>query len=252
MRHRPRWWVIVLIALLHIGVFYALMRALAPDLTASVERDVTSAFTVTITTPEEKEPDPPPPPPQEQKPEPEEGAQGAPGKKAKPKPVAQPTPKVPLKQDKPAPRATSTGKQDRSGARDEGEGTGAAGQGEGTGSGNEGTGSGSEGNGSGPGRSLLPVTKPSVASGELNTASDFPVPQGGRRTRFGKSVTVAFTVTTDGRAKNCSVLRSQVDPQTTAAVCPLVMQKIRFKPATNNAGEPVEARYGYKVDFSAR
>ncbi|MDJ0643873.1 MAG: hypothetical protein QNJ15_13755, partial [Erythrobacter sp.] len=200
LRKRPSWPLLVAIVLFHIAVFYGLARALAPDFTASVERDVVSAFTVTITAP----PEPPPP---ENRPEPDEGAQGDPGEEAVPQPVTAPSPRI-ERQPQPRPRASSTGTASRSGARESGEGTGAAGSGDGTGSGNRGSGQGG-----------IAVTRPSVRSGSLDTASDFPVPPGGRQSRFGKSVTVAFTVTTDGRARNCSVARSGVDPETTSLVC---------------------------------
>ncbi|MGB3167455.1 MAG: energy transducer TonB, partial [Alteraurantiacibacter sp.] len=93
---------------------------------------------------------------------------------------------------------------------------------------------------------------PSVRAGDLNEARDFPIPEGGRATRLGKSVTVHFTVTTEGRARGCTVANSQVDAATTAAVCPLVVQRITFNPATAADGTPIEARYGYRVDFRAR
>ena len=139
------------------------------------------------------------------------------------------------------PQASSTGAANTSGARDQGDGTGASGEGSGTGSGD---------GGGGIGGGL--ASGPSVRSGEVNSARDFPVPEGGRQTRFGKSVTVVFTVTLDGRARNCSVARTSVDPATTALACPLVIEKVRFNPARNRAGEPVEARYGYRIDFRAR
>ena len=47
-------WVIALIALIHLGLFYLLVRALAPTAVSGVERSVVSAFTVTVSTPEEK------------------------------------------------------------------------------------------------------------------------------------------------------------------------------------------------------
>jgi len=225
---RPRPALIALIVLLHLLAIYGLGRAFAPNLTQQVERTVVSAFSVTITAPEE-----------EPNPEPDEGAAGDAGEKATPKPVT--APKARVKQDQPMPRASSTGAADTSGVRDAGDGTGAAGEGSGTGSGNQGGGMGG-GLASGP----------SVRSGEVNSAKDFPVPDGGRETRFGKSVTVVFTVTRDGYARNCSVARSSADPATTALVCPLVIEKVRFNPARNRNGDPVEARYGYRVDFRAR
>lgn len=231
-RRKPRIGTIVLIVLLHIAAIYGLARAFAPGAVQSVEQSVVEALTVTVTTREYEEPP---------EPEPDEGASGDPGERATPKPVTAPTPKVPLERNTPVPRASSTGDANRSGARDSGDGTGASGPGDGTGSGR---------GGGGPGGGI--AVKPSVASGELNTASDFPVPEGGRASRFGKSVTVVFTVTTDGRARNCSVARSGVDAATTAQVCPLVVQKIRFNPARTADGTPVEARYGYRVDFRER
>jgi protein TonB len=78
------------------------------------------------------------------------------------------------------------------------------------------------------------------------------VPEGGRQARFGKRVIVLFTVTTDGRARDCSVAQSNVDAAATALVCPLVIRKIRFNPARRSDGTPVEARYGYRVDFTGQ
>lgn len=225
------WKMLVLIVLFHLAVLYGLVRTFAPDFTKSVERDVVSAIMVTVTTAE----------PPEAPPDPDEGAQGAPGEKAVPR--AETAPKTPVKRDQSAPRTASTGDANRSGANASGDGSGAAGQG-------DGPGSGSGGDGSGNGDSI--AQRPSVRSGNLNEARDFPVPEGGRGTRFGKSVTVVFTVTTDGRATNCSVAQSSVDPETTGLVCGLVMQKIRFNPARTASGRPVEARYGYRVDFRAR
>lgn len=232
IRRKPKPATLVLIVLAHVLAIYWLARAFAPDFTQSVEREVLSTFSVTVTTPEDV------PPENEQVPD--EGAQGEQGKQAVPRPESAPEPRIPLKKDKPAPKTPADGEENTSGAKDQGDGTGAAGTGDGTGSGRGGTGQGG-----------AVATKPSVKSGNLDQARDFPVPEGGRQTRFGKSVTVLFTVTTDGMAKNCSVARSTVDAQTTGMVCDLVIRKIRFNPATTRDGTPVEARYGYRVDFSA-
>lgn len=231
-RRKPNPWLIALIVLIHIGVFYGLIRALAPSAVQSVERSVVSAFTVNITAPEE------PPEPQ---PEPDTGAQGDPGERAVAQPVTAPSPRQPIQRPSPRPRASSTGAAPSSGASESGDGTGASGSGDGTGSGR---------GGSGQGGGI--ATTPSVRSGSIDDATDFPVPPGGRQTRFGKSVTVAFTVTTEGRARDCAVLRSSVDATTAALVCPLVIERIRFNPATRADGTTVEARYGYRVDFKAR
>lgn len=226
----PRWPLLTVIAIFHVFALYGLSRFLAPEFTASVEREVASVFTVTVTTPEEPA----------EMPEPDEGAAGDPGKDAVPQPVT--APKTPIeRKPEPRPQASSTGTATRSGARDQGDGTGAEGSGLGTGSGEQG---GGQGNGV--------AIKPSVLSGSLDVRRDFPVPDGGREARFGASVTVVFTVTTDGRARDCSVARSSADAESTALVCGLVSQKIRFNPARTRSGQPVEARYGYRVDFRER
>ena len=96
------------------------------------------------------------------------------------------------------------------------------------------------------------MTGPSVKSGTIDSARDFPIPAGGRSVREGTSVTVAFTVGIDGRASNCSVVAGGPDPETNALVCPLVIERIRFNPATDANGQPVPARYGWRQDFFRR
>ncbi|WAT17477.1 hypothetical protein OZN62_11185 [Aurantiacibacter sp. MUD11] len=233
-RRKLSWKLIVLLALLHLAALYGLARLLAPDFTASVIEEATSLITVTVSTYEEPDTEPSMSPPQ-----PDEGAAAEAGRDAVAREVA--APEQPIPRPTPAPRAASTGTANASGATDQGEGTGAGGTGDGTGSGRRGQGQGG-----------AVAVGPSVRSGELNEARDFPVPEGGRATRLGKSVTVHFTVTTDGRARDCTVASSQVDAATTARVCPLVIERIRFNPARTAEGTPVEARYGYRVDFRAR
>jgi periplasmic protein TonB len=233
IKRKPSVPVIIGIAVLHVLVFYALLRAFAPGLTTPIEDSVLSAVTVTVTAP---------PPPEPVAPD-EEGAAGDPGKEATPRPTTAPMPERPLRRDRPEPRASSTGSDTNSGAAEGCDGTGAAGSGDGTGAG---------GSGSGSGRGGGIAVKPSVRSGQIDQARDFPVPDGGRQTRFGTSVVVVFTVTTDGRATGCSVVRSSADAAATARVCPLVMEKIRFNPARTADGTPVEARYGYEVKFTQK
>ncbi len=231
---RPRWGLIALIALIHVAVIMGLIRAFAPHFAAQVTETVLSTFTVTVAT---KPSDPEPPPPKA----PDKSGEAAEiGKKAVPKEEKAPKPKIAIA-EKNVPPVSSKGSANTSGAGNAGAGTGASGQGSGPGSGNS-------GNGQGGGM----AKKPSVRSGELNQARDFPIPEGGRQSRFGKSVTVYFTVTAEGEARNCSVAKSDVDAATTAQVCPLVIQKIRFNPAQRGDGTPIEARYGYRVDFKAQ
>lgn len=227
-RRKPNPWVIVLIVLIHLAIFYGLLRALAPTAVRSVEDTVVSAFTVTVTAPPEPAPEP----------EPDSGAQGDPGREAVPKPVTAPSPRIPIPREQPAPRASSTGSADTSGASEEGSGTGRAGTGEGTGSGT---------GGSGQGGGI--ATKPVILSGSINSARDFSTPSGGRAARIGTSVIVRVTVLPNGRATDCSVYRASPFPETDATVCRLVIERLRFRPATDSAGNPVAAPFYYQQRF---
>ncbi len=232
-RRRPRYWLVALIVLAHLLAFYGLIRVFAPDAVSAIERTVLSTITVTITAP------PQPPPTEEAKPD--EGAAGSPGKQAVPQPVTAPTPRIPVKQDRPAPRASSTGVGNSSGAQDSGAGTGASGNGEGTGSGRGGGGQGG-----------FAVTKPVKIAGDINSAADFPIPPGGRDARFGSRVVVYMTVGTDGRATGCYVTTPSGDPEADAIVCRLAEQRFRFRPAMDSQGNPVPSVYGWQQRWFAR
>jgi protein TonB len=227
-RRRLRWPLVVGIVLLHLAALYGLARALAPDFTASVEREVVSAFNIGA-------PPPPAPPPPENQSEPDEGAQGDPGRDAVADAVTSPPPKVPIKQDRPRPRAASTGNASQSGAAAAGDGTGAAGSGLGTGSGN-----------SGSGRGGIPVTKPVHISGSIDNARDYPVPPGGRSARRGTEVIVRVTVGTDGRARGCTIFRASPDAEADRITCQLVESRLGFRPARDANGNPVAAPFYWR------
>lgn len=219
---------LIAVALLHVAILYGLARALAPDFTASVERGVVAAFTL-----EAPPPEPPPPPP----PDPaEEGAAGDPGRQAVPREVAAPPPPVVVVRQTPAPRTPSTGTENRAGAVEAGEGTGAAGRGEGTGSGGSGSGQGGG----------APATRPVHIAGEINNARDYPVPAGGRQARIGTEVIVRVIVGIDGRARDCTVYRASPDAQADRLTCELVEQRLRFRPATDAAGNAVPAPFFWR------
>lgn len=227
MKKRPNPWVIALIVLIHIGMFYVLLRSLAPSAVTGVEKSVVSAFTVTVTTP---------PPPEAEEPEPE-GAQGDPGREAVPKPVTAPEPQLPRPRTTPVPRASSTGTADTSGATEQGEGTGRAGEGDGTGSGN---GGGGQGGGV--------VVEPRLIR-SITDARAFPVPPGGRQERIGKSVIVRLSVGASGRIEGCSIYRPSPFPETDAVVCSLAYDQIRFEPARDANGNAVPATFYYQQRF---
>ncbi|MFM5883820.1 MAG: TonB family protein [Novosphingobium sp.] len=218
------------VVLLQVAVVVGLIRAFAPNFAAKAVDAVVSTFSVTVTTPPPK----PPEPPKEEK---KSGAAAEVGKKAVPKAAKAPVPKIPIAKV-PAPKAASTGSADSSGAKDRGSGTGAGGTG-------NGTGSGAGGNGDGGGA----ASKAVHISGQLSSARDFPIPAGGREARIGKAVIIALTISPNGRATACRVYRPSGLPETDAATCRLAMDKLRFKPATNSAGEPVTATFYLQQKF---
>ena len=79
--------VVVFVAALHVLAVLALIRAFAPDFTGMVADRVISAFTVEVSTPE---PSPTPEPKDTER----AGAAAPAGKKATPKEVAAPAPKI--------------------------------------------------------------------------------------------------------------------------------------------------------------
>jgi len=227
---RLRWPVVAGLAVLHIAALYGLARAFAPDVTAAVEQQVFSAFDITAP--------PPAAPPPDNRSEPDEGAQGAPGREAVAKPVAAEVPKRRLKQDVALPRASSTGTATRSGGAAAGEGTGAAGSGTGTGSGNAGS-----------GRGGVAVSKPVHISGKIDNARDFPVPPGGREARRGTQVIVRVTVTPEGRARDCAIVRPSPDPEADRITCRLVETRLGFRPAMDANGNPVAAPFYWRQQW---
>ncbi|UYV16794.1 energy transducer TonB [Porphyrobacter sp. ULC335] len=230
-KRRLSWPLIAGIVLLHIAALYGLARALAPDMTAAVEREVVAAFNLSP-------PEPPAPPPPENQSEPDEGAQGDPGRDAVAKPVTSQPPKVRVKKDDPLPRASSTGTANQSGAAAAGDGTGAAGSGLGTGSGN-----------SGSGRGGIAVSKPVHISGRIDNARDFPVPPGGRDARRGTQVIVRVVVGTDGRARDCAVVRPSPDAEADRITCRLVETRLGFRPAMDAQGNPVAAPFYWRQQW---
>lgn len=222
---RTRLGVAALVAALHVLAVLALICAFAPDVTARVADSVIAAFTVAVTAP------PPPPEPPPRAPEPE-GAAGEVGRKAVARAVTAPRPRVAIAQQT-APVVASTGKADRSGARDAGEGTGAGGPGSGTGAG---------GSGSGQGGGM--ARKAEKIAGEINSARDYP--RETRDLRIDGQVTVALTIGTDGRVRGCRIARASRDPQADAITCRLATERFRFRPATDAAGNPVETVYGWQ------
>ena len=170
----------------------------------------------------------------------EEGAAAPPNIRSQATPVVLPEPAVRLPQ---APRVVASETPARGAEATQGAaliagpGTGAGGVGTGTGSGGAGSGTGGGGSGQAP-------RSPSVIQSTTLTGRDYPRavlrawPRGGR-------TFVAVRVQLDGRATDCKVNRSSGNAVVDQWTCRLVEQQVRFRPATNERGEPYVAWYGY-------
>ena len=157
------------------------------------------------------------------------------GKKAVPKEVSAPKPKIAIAKQA-APPVSSTGSAVTSGARDTGQGTGAGGEGSGTGSG-----TGGKGQGSGGGTPLQKI------AGEINSARDYP--RETRDLRDGSQVIIALTVGADGRVKGCRIVTPSRDPEADRITCRLATERFRFRPATDAAGNAVSSIYGWRQEW---
>jgi protein TonB len=223
---RTRLGLAALVAGLHVIVVGALMHAFAPQLDSVTLQPVLEAFDVALA-----KPPPPPSPPTPKNPVPEpQGAAAPAGKKARPREVAAPVPKIALS-PAPAPVVASSGSADSAGASAAGDGTAAGGTGAGTGAGGSGSGTGGG-------------TKAVKIAGDIVSARDYPAAT--RAQRLGTSVTVALTVGADGQVKSCRIVRPSHDAEADRITCRLATERFRFRPARNQAGQPVASVYGWQ------
>lgn len=206
---------------------YALIYGLGYDV-AKLPSETLKVFNITV--------DPPPPPieePVEEKStEVEEGEASPPNLKSRPTPVVAPPPRIKLPTPTPvrtAPKAlpNPTGNDPSAGASNvAGSGTGSGGFGSGTGSGGAGTGGGSGG----------AASRARRERGGFST-SDY------RRLARGEplsvSVSVRYTVGTDGRVRGCTVTRSSGRPDVDSTTCRLIEQRFNYRPARDAQGRPV-------------
>ena len=223
---------LAVVALIHLAAIYALINAFAPGVTASVERSISAVFTVVITTP----PPPPPPfPPAVPEQSPQKAGVAAPaGPKADARTVVAPPIELSSTSSPPAPPVSSIGNTDVAGASSAGSGTGAGGNGAGTGSGTRGDGDGGGG---------VAVARPVKTAGDIRSTRDYP--KATRDLRLGSDVTISMVVGTDGRARNCKVVKPSRDPEGDRITCALALARFRFDPATDANGRPVAALYGW-------
>ncbi|HWU91957.1 MAG TPA: energy transducer TonB, partial [Sphingomicrobium sp.] len=97
-----------------------------------------------------------------------------------------------------------------------------------------GAGGGSGGNGD---DSADSGTESVQIAGEI-LPSDYP--RGLGKSGIGGHVGIDFTVGVTGRVTRCRVTRSSGVPQLDDLTCRLIVERFRFRPATDSAGRPVE------------
>lgn len=227
---RTRIGIVAVVVLIHVGLVSAIIHGLGgvpATLAQAGLGQVVAAYNIALP------PSPSPPPAPAATTREAEGKAAAAAPTAKAKAVSAPRARIATPRDTAAP-VSSTGDEARSGAASAGQGTGGGGNGVGTGSGGSGNGSG--------GRYV--AQKAVKIAGDITSTRDYPA--AGRDDRIGKSVIVALTVGADGTVRGCRVHRPSGDAEADRITCQLATQRFRFRPATDQNGQPIESVYGWQ------
>jgi len=170
-------------------------------------------------------PSPPePPPPVHQQHEAKREA-GAPARKAEATPVVAPKPQLPVPSPIPAAPVAGRGNAPSSGAAAAGAGTGAGGSGNGPG-------------GGGDYSKFTPARLVrNLSRGDYRDLTGGRMPEG--------AAMVALRVEPSGLPSNCRVIRSSGDASVDAGLCPLLVARLRFRPALNDQGRPISYQLQY-------
>ena len=104
-----------------------------------------------------------------------------------------------------------------------GPGSGAGGAGEGTGSGGDGEGDGGD-------------TAPRQIGGRIKN-TDYP--RSAAAAGFEGTVTVSYTIETNGRASHCEIARSSGNRDIDETTCRLIVERFRFAPSRDRNGTPI-------------
>ena len=124
-----------------------------------------------------------------------------------------------------------------------GPGSGAFGLGNGTGSGNGGTGPGSgSGDGDGGGSDA------EWTGGRIKN-SDYP--KAVREAHISGTTEALVSVGANGRPTACRVTRTSGSRELDSTACTLIMQRFKFKPARNAAGQAIDSRIEYEQEWDA-
>jgi protein TonB len=215
------------VLLVHAGLAAAIVAGLNVRL---VQQSIERLTTFDIETPKPPPPPPTPPPPQKQS-ERAKDEEGAAGKKAVPTEVVAPKVKPFVQPRIAAAPVPSTGSASTAGAANAGTGTGAGGSGSGLGGG----GTGTDYSKFTPARLVRNISR-----GDYRAIAGDRMPQG--------IAMVSLRVEPDGTADNCRIVRSSGDSIIDRNLCPLVTNRLRFRPARDDRGRPIP----YQLQYVAR
>lgn len=187
---------------------------------------------------------PPPPPPvraipsEREKSRRREGAASPANLESRRTEIAAPTPVIPPPEPDIVTAPTAdVGADPMAGAANvPGPGTGSGGLGTGTGSGGRGTGPGGGGDGDGDGGRMTPPRR------IRGTIRDRDYPRGAGEAGVGGTVSVIYTVETDGRATHCMITGSSGSAELDDTTCRLIEQRFRFEPSRDRSGRPIRSR----------
>jgi protein TonB len=170
-------------------------------------------------------PPPPVPPPSPPKQRLAKREAGAPAKKAEATPIVAPKPQLPVQSPIPAAPVAGRGSAPSSGAAAAGMGTGAGGSGNGPG-------------GGGDYSKFTPARLVrNLSRGDYRDLTGGRMPEG--------AAMVALRVEPSGLPSNCRVIRSSGDSSVDAGLCPLLVARLRFRPALNDQGRPISYQLQY-------
>jgi len=216
------------VLIIHACLAFALLRSLVLELPA-----LQPVFQL-IEVPPSLPPPPPHVPPVHERSRRPEGAASPPNLESRPTEIVAPAPVLPPPPTIAAAPVPGPGAQPTAGAAPvPGPGTGAGGQGSGTGSGGSGDGPGGGGDGDGD------MSPPRHVRGRI---SDRDYPAGAGEAGVGGTVSVIYTVETDGRATHCAITHSSGSDELDETTCRLIEQRFRFEPSRDGAGRPIRSR----------
>jgi protein TonB len=225
-----------LAALIHVGLGYALLTGLGVTLAPTELAEPLTLLDI-IQVPEPEPPAvpmlPEPAPKPTQRAADPEGAAAPPARLNTPTPVVAPPPvvRLPVPPPLPASPIAGTGSAPKPGAAPiDGPGTGRGGEG-------EGLGAGRFGNGTGGGGAGGVAQEPEYVSGDILNRDGPPGLDLGRT----RSVGFRLLIGRDGDILDCRIARSSGLALLDQATCAAARRRLRYRPAQDAAGRPVQA-----------